>query len=73
MKKKWSTTRITFGFLNCPECKKGINIHKGTNAYSLLIKYMALRLTVERICQKKLEIEGLTKDPKITDPNSRFY
>lgn len=42
MERRWHTRRITFGFLSCPECKRGINISPGSKAYTLMLNHYAL-------------------------------
>jgi len=69
----WSTSRITFGFLDCPGCKKGINIPKGSQCYKLLIDHLIVKRMVEEKCMKKLKSDNLESDPKIISPDSRFY
>ena len=40
---KWSTLRITFGFLSCPQCKTQISTGEGSEIESELVPLLALK------------------------------
>lgn len=74
LEKKWCTKRITFGFLNCPNCKEqiGLPIDCTIPRNFYLPAKDLMKLVVDQSLNK-LAIEGREKDLQLTNPNSRFF
>jgi len=74
LEKKWCTKRITFGFLNCPNCKDQIGLPTDCmipRAFYQPAKDL-MKLVID-LSLNKLAIEGREKDIQLTNPNSRFF
>lgn len=67
---KWPGTRITFGFMNCPVCGKEMK-HSALKQQLKILK--DLQANIEHRSLRRLKIEGMENDIKLTDPTSRFY
>lgn len=63
-------TRITFGYLDCPLCKKQM---KHASLQQHLKEPLALQTDLLKKSLIRLKIDGLDKDKKITSPDSRFF
>jgi hypothetical protein len=72
LRKRWSGTRITFGFLDCSQCKAAMQ-HPSPPIQALLQPILALRKEVSAKALARLTIENMTKDAKLVDPKSQFY
>jgi ribosomal protein S18 acetylase RimI-like enzyme len=72
LRKRWSGTRITFGFLDCSQCKAPMQ-HPSPPIQTLLQPILALRKEVSAKALARLTIENMTKDAKLVDPKSQFY
>ncbi len=71
--KKWIGPKITFNHCLCPQCNNWVEC-VSVPEISNMIKEN--RLLYEDICKKaveRLKFEGLEKDPKLTDPLSKWY
>jgi len=68
--KRWPGTRITFGFLECPLCKIQIS-HPSLK--QTLAPLLSLFASLKDKAMKRLQVENMLKDPKLTDPSSRYY
>lgn len=62
--------RITFGFLECPACKKPM---ENPALDDLLEAPLADKAEVERLARERVVIENVAAEKKVTDPSSRFY
>ena len=70
--KKWSGTRITFGFLDCSTCKQTMD-HPAPAVQAALRPILRLREEVAAKALARLTIEGMTKDAKLVTKGSHFY
>lgn len=66
----WPGTRITFGFLNCPLCKKQMQHPSLGPVMTEKMRYYDFIISK---AQTRLKVEGMLNDKKLIDPNSRFY
>lgn len=70
VRKKWSSARIHFGFLNCPLCKKIVD-HPALNKD--IKPYLKLKQLVQAKALQRLRYEGLENDPHVTDASSPYH
>jgi len=70
IKKKWPAARITFGFLNCPLCKKQIK-HPQLDKYTR--KYYNLFHQIQKDAIDRVKIEGLDNDQRLRDKSGPYY
>jgi hypothetical protein len=73
LNKKWIGPKITFNHCLCPQCNSWVDCPSVPEVQKLILENKAL---YEDICKKALErlkFEGLNKDSKLTDPNSKWY
>eukprot|EP00756_Hemistasia_phaeocysticola_P041664 Hpha_TRINITY_DN16928_c2_g10::TRINITY_DN16928_c2_g10_i1::g.55423::m.55423/K10693/MYCBP2, PAM; E3 ubiquitin-protein ligase MYCBP2 len=68
--KKWPGPRISFGFLNCPECGHGIR-HPAFS--DLLSEMWRFRNEVRIKAMQRLRHEKLDRDPAVSDPKGAHY
>jgi len=68
--RKWPAARITFGFLNCPLCKKEIH-HPALD--DITKKYYELKQEIQKDAVDRVKIEGLQNDKRLKDKNSPYY
>eukprot|EP01105_Mastigella_eilhardi_P011025 TRINITY_DN253_c1_g1_i2.p1 TRINITY_DN253_c1_g1~~TRINITY_DN253_c1_g1_i2.p1 ORF type:complete len:811 (+),score=195.14 TRINITY_DN253_c1_g1_i2:140-2572(+) len=67
---RWPSARITFGFCECPLCKKCIT---HPTLKPLLAPLEALRGELEAKAAQRLVFEGLNNAPELKDPTSPFF
>lgn len=65
-------TRITFGFLDCPACKKQMS-HPSEAIQKVLKPAMEFYDQVVEKAVARLKIENMLKDEKLISPTSRYY
>lgn len=70
IKRGWPGARITFGFLNCPQCN-AISTHPSLN--TIMKPFLELKKKVEDKCMKRMEYLNLMKCDLITSKTSNFY
>ena len=73
VKKKWPGPRIVFNFLECPSCKKRI---RASHCKILTDEVKQSEVVEEDVMKKATErakFEGLEKNPRLKDPNDKFY
>jgi len=68
--KKWPGPRITFGFLNCPECNREI-VHAAFR--ELLRELLRFRHDVRARALLRLRHEGMDRDPAVMDPGGPHH
>eukprot|EP01117_Protostelium_nocturnum_P011289 TRINITY_DN4098_c1_g1_i4.p1 TRINITY_DN4098_c1_g1~~TRINITY_DN4098_c1_g1_i4.p1 ORF type:complete len:652 (-),score=236.82 TRINITY_DN4098_c1_g1_i4:52-2007(-) len=68
--KGWSGARITFGFLDCPLCKKRMK-HPSLEASSKPMTDL-LQTIIEK-AMARLKLQGESERDEFKDPNSQFY
>ena len=73
MKVAWSTKRMTFQFLNCPTCKKPLNLTGNTEASKLYKQHFKLRAKVLKLSLDRLRIEMAEHRVHLNNPQHRFY
>ena len=73
LKHKWSTLRITFAFMSCPNCKKPIDIQHVDEIYDELEKLQILRSEIQVQAMKICKKEGHDQDPRVTTPGDFYY
>ncbi|KAJ9452089.1 E3 ubiquitin-protein ligase rpm-1 [Diplonema papillatum] len=67
---KWPGARISFGFMNCPECSAEI-AHAAFR--DLLKELSSFRNEVRNIALLRLRHEGLDKDPAVSSPDGAYF
>jgi E3 ubiquitin-protein ligase MYCBP2 len=73
LSKKWTGPKITFSHCLCPQCNNWVSSPNVAELQEIIKENTAL---YEEICKKALErlkFDGLYKDPKLTEPNSKWY
>ena len=70
VQRRWPSARITFGFLNCPLCKKELS-HPSLKA--VLAPMLALKADVAQKAVNRLAFEGMDNDEAFTSPSGRYY
>lgn len=70
IQKQWTGARITFGFLNCPECRAEIS-HISLDPITL--KFRQLKQIVQDKAVARLKYEGCENDTALIEPSSRYY
>lgn len=68
--KKWSGVKIWFKFLDCAQCSEQVS-HPYLAAK--LAPYLELQAGLKANALKRLKIEGMLRDAKLTDPSSDYY
>eukprot|EP01062_Namystynia_karyoxenos_P043751 TRINITY_DN32029_c0_g2_i2.p1 TRINITY_DN32029_c0_g2~~TRINITY_DN32029_c0_g2_i2.p1 ORF type:complete len:716 (+),score=152.51 TRINITY_DN32029_c0_g2_i2:101-2248(+) len=68
--KKWPGPRITFGFLNCPECNQEIAHPAFSSMLGELRKY---RQDVRSRALQRLKHEKLDRDAAVSDPSGEYH
>ena len=71
---RWTTLRITFGFLDCPSCKQEIKINYQLPWISS--KLQTLHQLKEHIRKESVNAaikEGYDKEGRVVDPNDYYY
>jgi len=68
--KRWPAARITFKFMDCPLCNKEIQHPK---LKRLMKSSVRLKKEVSKQALERLRVEGLDKDERIKDRNSKYY
>ena len=66
----WVGSRILFNFLNCPSCKKEIHHPK---LESKLKKHYKLKKQVVEKAKKRVHLEGLNNDPRLSEKGGKYY
>lgn len=74
---RWSTIRITFAFLDCPSCKRPIELVKNATGCDVinneLDKMYKLKHTVEIEALAEAEIQGLDKDERLKIEGDYYF
>lgn len=70
VQRRWPSARITFGFLNCPLCKKELS-HPSLK--TVLAPMLALKADVAQKAVNRLAFEGMDHDEAFTSPSGRYY
>eukprot|EP01063_Lacrimia_lanifica_P001009 TRINITY_DN1047_c0_g4_i1.p1 TRINITY_DN1047_c0_g4~~TRINITY_DN1047_c0_g4_i1.p1 ORF type:complete len:712 (+),score=239.60 TRINITY_DN1047_c0_g4_i1:132-2138(+) len=67
---KWPGPRISFGFMNCPECNQPIDHPALKDALDDLHKF---REDVQKLALLRLKHEGMDSDAAVTAPEGAYY
>ena len=70
LRARWPASRITFGFLECPLCKKPMR-HPALQAE--LAPLMEIRRETEKRAVKRLHELGMDKSDEVTKPGKPYY
>ena len=70
--KRWPGVRITFGFADCSICKVPMD-HPSGAVQALKKPIDDLRDQIRTKAVARLAIEKMEKDPKLIDPESRYF
>ena len=68
----WSGARITFGFLNCPQCQQLMR-HPLLDALPAYQEAMKVKTSLEAKALQRLKFENLQAAPEITTQKGQFY
>ena len=70
---KWIGPKITFNHCLCPTCNKWYEIPSVPELNKMIEKNKKLYESIKEMALKRLKIEGLDKDQRLTDPNSPWF
>jgi E3 ubiquitin-protein ligase MYCBP2 len=70
LRKRWTGSRITFGFLNCPLCKQQIDHPALRSELEPMLKMLE---DIRGKAQQRLKIEGNDKDAAVCEPSGRYF
>ena len=71
---RWTTTKITFGYLDCPSCKQEIAIdYEVPNLSMQLRENLDLKETVTRLSKQQAIKEGLDKEGRVVTEGDIYY
>lgn len=71
---RWTTLRITFGFLDCPSCKQEISIEYFVPQLTeQLSTALAFRKYILSLAVKKVIEEGLDKEGRVVTEGDIYY
>jgi E3 ubiquitin-protein ligase MYCBP2 len=68
----WSGARITFGFLNCPQCQ-ALMQHPMLTRDTTFSTALKLKTSLEGKALQRLKFENLHKAPEIVKPGGQFF
>lgn len=68
--KRWPGARITFGFLDCPECRAEIS---HVSLVNIIQPYKLLKQQIIERATARLQYEGCMKDDALVNKSSRYY
>jgi len=68
----WSGARITFGFLNCPQCQQLMK-HPLLDALPEYQDAMSVKVSLEEKALQRLKFENLEKAPEIIKAGGQFF
>ena len=71
--KRFPGPRITFGFADCPTCKKPIECNSNDEIQKEILNVKNLYNVVKDMAIKRISYEGLYKDARLKDPKDRYY
>ena len=73
LEKKWLGPKITFKHCLCPTCNKWFDCNSLDDIQKMINENKNLYEKIKQMSMKRLKIEGLDKDARLTDPNSLWY
>lgn len=73
LENKWVGPKITFNYAQCSQCNSKLNFPNNMDLQKLADESKKLEDDVLDKIIKRMKLEGLDKDKKLTDPNSIYY
>lgn len=73
LKKSCPGPRITFGFCECPSCRKWTSCSYNKEIQNEMLKIKELFQAIREMALQRIKFEGLDKAPRLSDPKDRFY
>ena len=73
LKKKWPGPKITFSHCLCPVCNSWVSCPNVPDIQELINTNKNLYNKIAKMALERLKFEGLDKDKKLTEPNSKWY
>lgn len=73
LKKKWPGPKITFGHCLCPVCNNWVDCPTVPDIQDLITQNKKLYDKISKMALERLKFEGLDKDERLTNPNSKWY
>lgn len=73
LKKKWIGPKITFNHCLCPVCNNWDDCPNVFDIQEIISSNLRLYSQICNMAIERLKFEGLNKDQKLTDPNSKWY
>ena len=73
LENKWPGPKITFNHCLCPTCNKWFDCNTLDDIQNMINENKKLYEEVKEMSIKRLKLEGLDKDERLTDPNSPWY
>ena len=70
---KWVGPKITFNHCTCSVCNKWYNCPQVPEIQDMINENIKLYKEICQMALKRLSFEGLDKDPKLTNPKSKWY
>ena len=74
LKSRWTTLKISFGFMKCPCCNQTIDF-KGLSfaVANELGPLMALKIKVEKLAMQTAREQGVLNDERLTTPGDIYF
>ena len=74
LKNRWTTLKISFGFMKCPCCNQKINFRGLSFAVANeLGPLMALKIKVEKLALQTAKEQGVLNDDRLTTPGDIYF
>lgn len=73
VKNRWPGPRIVFSYLECPECKKKVDAPHCPALVEELNESKVIEDDVLKKVVERAKFEGIDKDPRLKDPNDKFF
>lgn len=73
LKKKWIGPKITFNHCLCPGCNSWVDCPTLFEIQKMITENKELYDNICKMAIERLKFEKLDKDPRLTDPNSKWY
>ena len=73
LEKKWKGPKITFNHCLCPTCNNWFNVKTIPELQKMIEEDKKLYELIKEMSLKRLKLENLDKDPRLTDLNSPWF
>ncbi len=73
LKNKWNGPKITFKYLKCPVCNNWLDAPNNSDIQKLIHESKALYDKILKMVNERMKIEGIDKDPRLSNPNDPYY